>query len=129
MTPRPDAAFGLERTDSEHVTVILPFETKTQGKHGGLVFIQNDDGSLYSEAGIFIVESEEGPLDVKNFTVVDGEVVAANSYWSCLWDYLKFCCGWIIVGCLLTGPLWPACVVDWCGVGCYVTGHFLCLGQ
>lgn len=141
-SPRWDESFGM--TDHEgSTTLVVPFESEHDpGLGAGIVFRQDKTGKtlLQPEAGIFrwrpenestvsgTWENSAGsgsgsgsdsrgftPVVLGEYKVQEGEIVEANSWWSCFWQCLSITCGPGAWQCRWTGPFWWTCVKAVCG--------------
>ncbi|MFN2318052.1 MAG: hypothetical protein ABR500_00020 [Dermatophilaceae bacterium] len=123
-----NAAFGAEIPSADVQSLIVPFRlpddaNQSSDRSAGIVY-RVESGEVYVEAGVFELtniapdEALQNPeVEVTNkWTVVDGEVVTANSFWECFWACMGEACGAAALFCIWFGPFSLQCFIEVCGV-------------
>lgn len=87
--------------------------TGTERVQGDIIHYLQDSGPISSlqAASLFIKTT--------GLSVVNGQIVVVDDYWSCFWKALVGCCGPGAIACLWAGPAWLECVYAVCGFCVY----------
>lgn len=124
----PHSQGAIRPDGSEILTIVFTADNGTKD-HSLIVWSKTATGEERVQGDTIHYLQDSGPSDsleaasqyikTTGLSVVDGQIVVVDDYWSCFWKALVGCCGPGAIGCLWAGPAWLECVYAVCGFCVY----------
>jgi len=120
---------GAIRLDGSELLTFVFTAQEGSKDHALIAWSKTATGEERVQGDIIHYLQDSGPSDsleaasqyikTTGLSVVNGQVVVVDDYWSCFWKSLVGCCGPGAIGCLWACPAWLECVYAFCGFCVY----------